>query len=76
MLEVNLKRHSAIDAIALTFQQIYKVLHMRTKRLKDKGLVFSEPKLLMSQVMEWIVWMVLFASTLQATLRLSTNVPR
>ena len=63
LLEANLDKHSQENAISRTIQGLYDVRHQRTKRLKDKALMFPEPRMPMSQAMKWVIWTVLFVLT-------------
>ena len=63
LLENYLDKHAPEEAISRMTQGLYEIRHPRTKRLKDKALMFPEPKMPMSQPMKWVIWTVLFVLT-------------
>jgi len=63
LLDAYLDKYPVEEVVPRTIRALYHVRHQRTKKLKDKALAFPEPKMPMSQVLKWAIWLVLFLLT-------------
>jgi 2-polyprenyl-6-methoxyphenol hydroxylase-like FAD-dependent oxidoreductase len=63
LLEHYLEICSLENAVSQVIEGLYDIRHPRTKRLKEKALMFPDPKMPMSFMMKWVLWTILFVVT-------------